>query len=61
MTIIYDAYDRQLFLRGLWITLQLMAACIAGSLIVGCLGALAAESASPACAPACRCPPPSAE
>lgn len=47
MTIIYDAYDRQLFLRGLWITLQLMAACIAGSLIVGCLGALAAESGFP--------------
>lgn len=47
VTIIHDAYDRTLFLQGLWITLQLMAACISGSLIVGCLGALAAESGLP--------------
>jgi len=43
LTILYDAYDRNLFLAGLWMTLQLMAGCIAGSLILGCLGALVAE------------------
>jgi polar amino acid transport system substrate-binding protein len=47
LTILYDAYDRNLFLSGLWMTLQLMAACIAGSLAVGCLGALVAESGIP--------------
>ncbi|HPE71733.1 MAG TPA: transporter substrate-binding domain-containing protein [Candidatus Competibacter sp.] len=44
LTILYDAYDRDLFLSGLWMTLHLMIASIAGSLFVGCLGALAAES-----------------
>ncbi|MDS4068353.1 MAG: transporter substrate-binding domain-containing protein [Candidatus Competibacter sp.] len=43
LTILYDAYDRDLFLSGLWMTLQLMVASIAGSLLVGCLGALVAE------------------
>ncbi|WP_313951965.1 transporter substrate-binding domain-containing protein [Accumulibacter sp.] len=47
LSIIHDAYDRQLFLHGLWVTLQLMAACIVGSLAVGCLGALAAEAGLP--------------
>jgi polar amino acid transport system substrate-binding protein len=47
VSIIHDAYDRELFLRGLWMTLQLMLACIAGSLTVGCLGALAAEAGLP--------------
>ncbi|SBT07958.1 Polar amino acid uptake family ABC transporter, periplasmic substrate-binding protein [Candidatus Accumulibacter aalborgensis] len=47
LAIIHDAYDRQLFLHGLWVTLQLMVACIAGSLAVGCLGALVAESGIP--------------
>jgi polar amino acid transport system substrate-binding protein len=47
LTFIYDPYDRTLFLQGLWITLQLMAACIGGSLLVGCLGALVAESRLP--------------
>ncbi|EXI90605.1 MAG: hypothetical protein AW11_00462 [Candidatus Accumulibacter regalis] len=47
VSIIHDAYDRSLFLHGLWVTLQLMVACIAGSLAVGCLGALAAEAGLP--------------
>ncbi|WP_291993016.1 transporter substrate-binding domain-containing protein [Candidatus Accumulibacter sp. ACC003] len=47
VTIIHDAYDRGLFLNGLWISLQLMASCIVGSLAVGCLGALAAEAGFP--------------
>ena len=44
LTILYDAYDRHLFLAGLWMTLQLIVACILGSLALGCLGALVAES-----------------
>ncbi|MCB1931936.1 MAG: transporter substrate-binding domain-containing protein [Candidatus Accumulibacter sp.] len=47
VTIIHDAYDRSLFLNGLLVTLQLMAACIVGSLALGCLGALAAEAGLP--------------
>ncbi len=47
LTILYDVYDRDLFLDGLWMTLQLMLASIAGSLLVGCLGALVAESGIP--------------
>lgn len=47
LSIIHDAYDRKLFLHGLWMTLQLMLACITGSLTVGCLGALAAEAGLP--------------
>jgi polar amino acid transport system substrate-binding protein len=43
LTILYDAYDRNLFLAGLWMTLQLMAGCIVGSLALGCLGTLVAE------------------
>lgn len=43
LTILYDAYDRDLFLSGLWITLRLMVGSIAGSLILGCLGALVIE------------------
>ena len=43
LTILYDAYDRDLFLHGLAMTLRLMVGSIAGSLILGCLGALTAE------------------
>lgn len=43
LTILYDVYDRDLFLAGLWMTLQLMLGSIVGSLLVGCLGALVAE------------------
>ncbi|MFZ1642192.1 MAG: transporter substrate-binding domain-containing protein [Candidatus Contendobacter sp.] len=43
LTILYDAYDRDLFLSGLWMTLRLMVGSIAGSLILGCLGALVVE------------------
>ncbi|MFO1422877.1 MAG: transporter substrate-binding domain-containing protein, partial [Candidatus Competibacteraceae bacterium] len=43
LTVLYDAYDRNLFLAGLWRTLQLMIGCIVGSLVLGCLGALIAE------------------
>ena len=42
LTVLYDAYDRNLFLSGLWMTLRLMVGSIAGSLILGCLGALMA-------------------
>ena len=42
-TFIYDAYDRDQLLRGLWMSIQLMVACIAGSLLLGCLGAVAAS------------------
>ncbi|MFO1370923.1 MAG: transporter substrate-binding domain-containing protein [Candidatus Competibacteraceae bacterium] len=47
LTLIYDAYDRNAFFHGLWVTLQLVAMCIAGSLAVGGLGALLAESGIP--------------
>ncbi|MDG4596831.1 MAG: transporter substrate-binding domain-containing protein [Candidatus Contendobacter sp.] len=43
LTIFYDAYDSNLFLTGLWRTLQLIVGCIVGSLVLGCLGALVAE------------------
>lgn len=43
LTVLYDPYDRDLFLSGLWMTLQLMIGSIVGSLFVGCLGALVAE------------------
>lgn len=44
LTIFYDAYDRDLFLSGIGMSLRLMVGSIAGSLILGCLGALVAES-----------------
>ncbi len=47
LTFVYDAYDRGLFLRGLWLTIQLLVACVIGSLLVGCAGALAATSGVP--------------
>ena len=47
LTFVYDIYDRGQFLHGLWLTVQLLVACIIGSLLVGCLGALAAESGIP--------------
>ena len=47
LTFVYDAYDRGQFLNGLWLTVQLLIACIIGSLLVGCLGALVAESGIP--------------
>jgi polar amino acid transport system substrate-binding protein len=47
LTFVYDPYDRSQFLRGIWLTVQLLIACIIGSLFVGCLGALTAESGIP--------------
>ena len=47
LTFVYDIYDRGQFLHGLWLTVQLLVACIIGSLLAGCLGALAAESGIP--------------
>lgn len=47
LTFLYNAYDRDQFLHGLWLTVQLLVACIIGSLLLGCLGALAAESGIP--------------
>ncbi|HOW74664.1 MAG TPA: transporter substrate-binding domain-containing protein [Candidatus Competibacteraceae bacterium] len=47
LTFVYDAYDRGQFLTGLWLTVQLLVACTLGSLLVGCLGALTAESGIP--------------
>ena len=47
LTFVYDVYDRGLFLRGLWLTIQLLVACVIGSLLVGCAGALVAASGVP--------------
>ncbi len=47
LTIFYDGYDRNLFLSGIGMTLRLMAGSIIGSLLLGCLGALVAESGVP--------------
>jgi polar amino acid transport system substrate-binding protein len=44
LSLIFDAYDRVQFAMGLLTTLLLTAACLAGSLAVGCAMALAAES-----------------
>ena len=44
ITIIYDAYDRAAFFSGLMMTLLLTVLCISGSLVVGIVHALAAES-----------------
>lgn len=46
-TFLYDAYDRGQFLRGLGMSIQLMLACIAGSLFLGCLGAVVAHTSWP--------------
>lgn len=43
LTFIYDDYDRDRFLRGLLNTLFLMAACVAGSLLLGVGSALVAD------------------
>lgn len=47
VTIVYDDYDRGHFLRGLLVTLQLVALCLAGSLLVGVVGAVAADARVP--------------
>ncbi len=39
LTFVYNVYDRDQFLNGLWLTVQLLVACILGSLLIGCLGA----------------------
>lgn len=51
LSVFYDGYDRSRFLWGLWKTLQLMGVCVLGSLIIGCLGALLAESGLPLARP----------
>ncbi|MBE2294741.1 MAG: transporter substrate-binding domain-containing protein [Phycisphaerales bacterium] len=47
LSILYDGYDRHLFLSGIGMTLKLMVGAIVGSLLLGCLGALVAESGIP--------------
>ena len=47
LSILYDGYDRHLFLSGMGMTLKLMVGAILGSLLLGCLGALVAESGIP--------------
>ena len=44
ITFVYDSYDRLRFVKGLFITLGLILLCVAGSLVLGLLGALLAES-----------------
>lgn len=44
LTFMYNNYDREQFLYGLWLTVQLLVACILGSFLIGCVGALIAES-----------------
>ena len=44
LTFVYDSYDRLRFFKGLLQSLLLMVLCVAGSLVVGIVGALVAES-----------------
>lgn len=46
-SLVYDTYDRGLFLRGVLMSLLLVAACLAGSFAVGILGAFAVEARLP--------------
>ena len=46
LSIVYDSYDRRLFLSGFAMTLFLTLACVLGSLLVGVVGAVAADSRS---------------
>ena len=47
LTFVYDGYDRARFLSGLLQSLVLIVLCVAGSLVIGLLGALLAESRWP--------------
>ncbi|MCW2240015.1 transporter substrate-binding domain-containing protein [Azospirillum canadense] len=47
VTIVYDDYDRGHFLHGLLVTLELIALCLAGSLLVGVAGAITVEARIP--------------
>ncbi len=47
LTFVYNVYDRDQFLNGFWLTVQLLVACILGSLLIGCLGAMTADSGIP--------------
>jgi polar amino acid transport system permease protein len=44
LTIFYDPIDRQKFLRGIWTTVELSAACVALSTLVGIVGAWLQQS-----------------
>lgn len=44
LTIFYDSYDRERFLEGILLTLQLSASCIAASVVIGIIGAWLAGS-----------------
>ncbi|MGH6678048.1 MAG: amino acid ABC transporter permease, partial [Bradyrhizobium sp.] len=39
LTIFYDPFDRARFLHGLLVTFELSVICIAGSIVVGVIGA----------------------
>ncbi len=47
VTIAYDDYDRSHFLHGLLVTLELIALCLGGSLLVGGVGAVAIDARVP--------------
>lgn len=47
LSLVYDAYDRSRFLWGLATTVLLMLLCVAGSLMVGVVGALVSEARIP--------------
>jgi polar amino acid transport system substrate-binding protein len=46
-SILYDGYDRSLFLHGLLMSLALIVACVAGSIAVAALGAIALDARVP--------------
>jgi polar amino acid transport system substrate-binding protein len=47
VTLLYDPYDRNQFLRGLATTLALVAACLFGSVVLGAFGALVLDCGIP--------------
>ena len=47
LSLVYDTYDRSRFLWGLATTVLLMLLCVAGSLMVGVVGALVSEARIP--------------
>lgn len=46
-SLVYDSYDRAAFVRGLLVSLALIAACVIGSIAVAGFGAMAAEARLP--------------
>ena len=54
LSLIYDDYDRDRFVRGLGTTLLLMLLCVWGSLLIGVLGAWLAEARTALISPVAR-------